>query len=89
MKSYLIFWLGGISALILFQLLYNPNKPPIVYNHPKIKSIKDVYQIPLNDSISDVCYDIRSKKVVVVEGYLIQQRCHLDSNRYHINIKTK
>lgn len=89
MKQYIIFWLGGVASLLLFKLLYNPTKTPITYHHPEIKSAMEVYQIPLSDSVSDVCYDIRSKQVVVIEGYFIQQRCELDSNRWHFNIKTK
>ncbi len=72
------------SLIQLGRILERPNLP---YKHPTITSEQDVYQIHLNDSIADVCYDVRHKKVVIVNGYFIEQRCELDSNRYHFNIK--
>lgn len=88
MKSYFFFIIGGIIALTMDEFLFKSN-PKATNNHPQIKSIKDVYQIPLTDSVSDVCYDSRSKTVVIVEGIFIQSRCPIDSNRWHFNIKTK
>lgn len=57
--------------------------------HPKIQNEYEIYQIHLNDSVSDVCYDKRHKSVVIIDGIFIEERCHLDSNRYHFNIKNK
>jgi len=91
MKSYFFFIIGGFAALLMQEFLFK-SKPSVIeyeFKHPKITSEQDIYQINLNDSIADVCYDIRHKKVVIVSGYFIEQRCELDSNRYHFNIKTK
>lgn len=89
MKLFFYFWLGGCCAILLPMFIKHQCNTPIVHNHPQIKSIKDVYQIPLRDSVSDVCYDSRSKKVVILDGILITSQCPLDSNRWHFNIKTK
>jgi len=84
-----IFWLGGAFALILFQFLYNPTKPSTIYHHPEIKIASEIYQIPMSDSVSDVCFDGRFKKVVVIEGAMLLQQCEIDSHHWHFNIKTK
>lgn len=91
MKSFFIFWIGGCFAItmVFIKQQCNPTITPINHQHPAIKSASDIYQIKMNDSISDVCYDSRSKKVVILDGILITSQCPLDSNRWHFNIKTK
>jgi hypothetical protein len=84
MKHFFIFWIGGTASLLVMYNIWFASKPPIhtiKYNHPQIKSPEDIYQIPISESVSDVCFDGRLKKIVVIEGAMILQQCELDSNR--------
>ena len=88
MKEYFLFLLGVLIGILLIIFLKSKNEvQPTQYQHPEIKSSADIYYIPLTDSVSDVCYDARFKKMTLIEGYFIQQRCQVDTNRFHFNVK--
>lgn len=88
MKSYLFFILGGLIALIMNQYLFNSTCREATPFHPEIKSDFEIYTFKLNDTISDQCFDLRHFKITSGD-ITIWQQCELDSNRYHINVKTK
>lgn len=85
----LVIFTGTACIVSLLRTAAIDSETKNQYHHPPIKSFRDVYQIPLSDSIIDVCYDIRSKQVIVIDGQFIQSQCELDSNRWHFNIKHK
>lgn len=63
-----------------------PSQSTTTITHPAIHSPIEVFVIPLNDTIGDVCYDVRVAKLKTDEYVVIDSRCPVDSNRYHRNV---
>ena len=82
----------SLSFLIVSWIwIFNSSNEKIkLCEHPEVKDQTDVYIVPLNNDVSDICFDRRFKKVIPVsEGIVFLSQCYLDTNRYHLNVKNK